>query len=278
MAIETLGEVRAPSGIVLIVDMGLLDLWCHDRPPVLPGSGELLDYRLDGADAERAGQLFDRWVFDIPRADGAAYEAAFSELVTKHALNARLVVREARVTHLERARLASADGAGEFPMHGVQLVAVHTGPVAALRVIGERRGFEPYAHCWSWVALEVAPGETATRVPAGPVAVDKARLMFIDVEALGAWRHWEPTDGRADFVFWGRDAEAAAERFGAPKLPEEPGCFGVVDLDVAEAARRGQEIEAAKAAGQYRLATDFRPHSHHYHLHDYYNSPPANLH
>jgi len=272
MAVETLGEVQAPSGTVLIVDMGLLNVWCHDRPPVMPDgllssdeqtarANDAADYRIEGADAGRAAQLFDRWLFDIPRHGSAEYEASFAEVVRKNALDARLVTRDQRVTHLERARQAVAGGSGEFPVHGVQMVAVKT-PALPLRVIGERRGSSPYPDCWSWIALDVAPGDVASVAPAGTVAVDKARLMFVDLEALGAWRHEEPTDGLADFVFWGRDAQAAAERFGVPKLDD--GTFGFVDLPVMDAVKRGEEIEAARA--ELRIATDFRPHSHHYHL------------
>lgn len=32
---EQLGEVTAPSGVVVLLDMGLMWLWSHDRPPVM---------------------------------------------------------------------------------------------------------------------------------------------------------------------------------------------------------------------------------------------------
>ena len=75
------------------------------------------------------------------------------------------------------------------------------------------------------------------------VSVDEARLMFADADALG-WRHEDALDGKADYVFWGRDAEAAATLHGAPKLsPDE---FGWVDLPVDEAVERGLAVEESR--------------------------------
>eukprot|EP00300_Choanocystis_sp_HF-7_P029300 c35966_g1_i1.p1 GENE.c35966_g1_i1~~c35966_g1_i1.p1 ORF type:complete len:368 (+),score=63.72 c35966_g1_i1:69-1106(+) len=278
MAVEVLGEVLAPSGTVLVIDAGLLDLWCHDRPPVLPdglmppeataAANDAVDYRAEGADAATACQRFDRSMYDIPRAGCQRHEALFAAAAA--GLDARLIAQERRVPHLERARAAlrgGQGGGGEFTMHGVRVVAVQTaGGAGPLRVIGERCGVEPYARCWKWVALEVAPGEAVASVCAGTVAVDKARLMFVDLDAVGSWEHHQPTDGLADFVFWGRDAAAAAARFGAPELRDEAGVFGFLDLTLKQVVQVGGEIEAAVDAGKYRMRTDFRPHSHHYHI------------
>src|SRR2546427_12059314 len=78
---ELLGEIIAPSGILVTVDCGLLFLWRHDGTPVFPdgfldpettasvNSG--VDFRIDGPDAITAGRLFDRgwhprYIYDIP--------------------------------------------------------------------------------------------------------------------------------------------------------------------------------------------------------------------
>ncbi|MFT3837465.1 MAG: hypothetical protein QM723_10770 [Myxococcaceae bacterium] len=173
---ELLGEVQAPSGVVLIVDTGLLGSWSVETPRVTV-----------------AGVPKDR----------------------------------------------------------------------ALQVFGARMNEEPFAQLWRTVSLEVQPaGKTARTIEAGSVPVDFARLMFIDSAAVARWEHEQPTDGRADFVFWGRDAAQAAAQTNAPKLSD--GQFGWVDLEVAAAVTHGRAVEALR--GPLKFATDFRPHSHHFHL------------
>jgi hypothetical protein len=96
----------------------------------------------------------------------------------------------------------------------------------------------------------------------GHAAVDVARLMFADADALAAWVHDDALDGRADFAFWGADAEAAARETSANKLGD--GTFGWSDLSVDEAVARGTEVERLRDEQEWRYATDFRPHSHHW--------------
>ncbi len=278
--LERLGQVTIPSGRLLVVDTGLLNLWCHDEAPLLP-EGELSspeateaanrsqDFRIEGRDAARAAELFDRqpqrrWLFDIPPHGVATIERAFADLVRQHGLDARLVPASPRLTHLRRAREAITDGPGGFLMHGVPLVACGGLPAHSLDVVGERRGAEPWPNCWSWVGVQVCDHAVAMEQRVGDVGVDWARLMFVDVEALAHWNHHDPLDGRADFVFWGRDAAAAAKRFGAQPLEE--GHFGFVDLPIDDVIARCMPIEEARERGEYRMATDFRPHTQHYRL------------
>jgi hypothetical protein len=78
-----LGVVTVPSGRLLIVDPGYLNLWCEDRPPKMPEgilstpdatalANEEVDLEIVGADAEAVGRELDRqwnrrFLFDIPR-------------------------------------------------------------------------------------------------------------------------------------------------------------------------------------------------------------------
>jgi hypothetical protein len=281
---EVLGEVVFASGTALVVDTGLLNLWCHDRPPRLPegvlstpaataSANRSQDFRIDGPDAEAAGRLFDRqwhprYLFDAPGEPPGASQALFAEFAKKNGLDAQLVPLVPRVTHLRRVALAieRGGGAGQLQVQGVPMVAAGgLPPGERLPVIGVRREQEPYAGLWSWVGIQVREGgEVHESVRAGITGVDRARLMFVDPEALGEWQHEEPTDGLADFVFWGRDAEKVRKRLDAPVLGERE--FGWVDLPVEEAVRRGESVEEAVSRGEMKLATDFRPHSHHYHL------------
>jgi hypothetical protein len=130
-----------------------------------------------------------------------------------------------------------------------------------LRVIGARLGRGRFARCWDWVAVECGAGEIASSEPLGEATVDFARLLWIDRRGVDAWEHERSLDGKADFVFWGRDAEALAAELDAPAIDEG---YGWIDLDVVECITRGTRAEELKVARGWRLATDFRPHSHHY--------------
>jgi hypothetical protein len=282
--VETLGEVRLSSGMALVVDTGLLGLWCHDRRPWLPdgvlpteeateSANRGQDFRIEGPDAVAAGRAFHRqWLprslFDIPAHGVAQVEQSFRDVVSKAGLCATLVPSVRRVPHLRRAELAvdEGGGGGEFLMQGIPLVAVGGLPKnTVLSVVGERRGGTRYPTCWSWIALDLGRGAAvADSVPCGVVGVDWARVMFVDPLALGAWRHEEPIDGLADFVCWGRDAEVASKRFGLSPL--EDGHFGIVDRPVDEVVEQCAPVEAAVKRGELKIATDFRPHSHHHAL------------
>ncbi len=279
---EELGQVTAPSGTVLVIDTGLLKLWCHDRPPVMPegaapddvvaSANAATDFRLEGADAERAGRAFDRqwhplFLYDIPSHGVEKVRESFAACVREHGLDARLVPLDQRVSHRRRVdeALTHGGGAGEVQFQGIRAVAVAGVPAdRPLAVLGGRMPPDgPDAGRWRCVWLEcLAVGEAARSELAGTVAVDESRLMFADVDALGQWRHEEPLDGQADFVFWGRDAERVGREAGAVDLGN--GQWGWVDLPVREAVRRGMAVEQLRGEKGYKMATDFRPHSHHY--------------
>jgi hypothetical protein len=154
--------------------------------------------------------------------------------------------------------------AGSLPAERLATWMVIAGGVPrdrALRVIGARLGRGRFAACWDWVAIECGDGEVATSDPLGEATVDFARLLWIDRRGVDAWEHERSLDGKADFVFWGRDAEALAAAIDAPAIDEG---HGWIDLEIAECITRCTRAEELKVARGWRLATDFRPHSHHY--------------
>jgi hypothetical protein len=280
---ELLGHLTAPSGTVLIIDTGLLNLWSHDRPPVpppgvLPQTTEDLanasvDLLIEGPDALVAGSAFGRqpWsplhLCDIPQAHLTELTTAFDDSVCAHCFNARLRELPNRIPHRTRVDLTlDAAPAGVVQFHGVWAIAAgHLPTTRSLPVWGERHSL--YNDCWQSVWLEVVPdGAVARSESAGKVMVDRARLMFVDADALGAWEHDEPLDGRADFVFWGVDAPEAAGETRAPELGE--GQFGWRDLPIEEVVDLGTAVEHLRARKHLRFATDFRPHSHHFYVMD----------
>ncbi|MGQ0507780.1 MAG: hypothetical protein ACT4TC_20960 [Myxococcaceae bacterium] len=272
---ETLGEVLLPSGAALIVDSGVLRLWCHDRPPMMPrgilkseaaqeSADAAQDFRIEGPDAELAGQLYgSRTLFDIPGHKQDELRQTFKSFLVQRGLDARLAAQPNRVTHLNRFALALRES-GQLLINGVQAVAVDGLPVGKPLTV--------LSHLDS-VTLEVRPAASVKTARWGTVRSDFARLMFVDPKALALWQHSDSVDGLADFVFWGQDAQQVAERFGASKLDDD--VYGWKDLPVTEATTKGAEIEAAVTHGHIQLDTDFREHSHHHALLEQLRSSPT---
>ncbi|MEW5739186.1 MAG: hypothetical protein AB1938_09695 [Myxococcota bacterium] len=131
-----------------------------------------------------------------------------------------------------------------------------------LRVVGERIAEGDLAGEWAAFRVLISDAAPAGSRRVGEVVVDYARVLFADSSVGQHWKHEEAIDGRADFVFWGRDAEALAKAVSAPRL--DHGTFGWVDRPVDEVVAAGAKVEQVKATSGFKLATDFRPHSHHY--------------
>lgn len=132
----------------------------------------------------------------------------------------------------------------------------------ALAIVGVRVTEGDYAGGWDHVAVAVSDAAIARREPIGELLVDFARVLVADKGCASAWVHDRSIDGLADFAFWGRDAEALAAATGAPAL--EDGQWGWTDLPVDEAIARGTAARELAAARGWKLATDYRPHSHHW--------------
>lgn len=280
-----LGTVRAPSGILVVIDAGYAGLWCHresdfagDRGGALDAktreiAGTAVDLRIVGPDAAEAGRRFDRqWhplrLYDIPRGGVAETERLFRESIARYGLDAALIVCDRRIPHRERVTLAveHGRGAGEIQLEGLS-TAVCGGirPDREFPVFAEPMPRGPDQGRWRRIYVELDP-EAALAQPhkIGQSGVDWARLMFADADALGAWRYNDALDGKADCIFWGRDAEALAQPVAAPRLDDAE--FGWHDLPVADAEDRVRSVQRARTDRGWKVAVDFRPHSHHWQL------------
>jgi hypothetical protein len=131
----------------------------------------------------------------------------------------------------------------------------------ALPVVGVRLGKGRFADCWDHVSVVIGDGDIARSRKLGEAGVDFARLVCMDHASLEHWVHDEALDGKADFVFWGRDAGAMARAMRAP--PNAEG-HGWLDLAVADAEAKADAASRLKAENHWLLATDLRRHSHHY--------------
>jgi len=130
-----------------------------------------------------------------------------------------------------------------------------------LVVVGAPVGKGRFADCWDHVAVAIGSGEIASSKKLGEAGVDFARLVCIDHAALDAWQHEDSLDGKADCVFWGRDDRMLARAMNAPRTEDG---YGWVDLPIDEAEKKSDVIARKKSENKWLLATDFRPHSHHY--------------
>jgi hypothetical protein len=153
---------------------------------------------------------------------------------------------------------------GYLPRPALEPALVTTAVPAdrALPVVGRRVGKGRFADCWDHVAVRLGDGAVASSKKLGEAGVDFARLVCMDHGALDHWQHEDSLDGLADFVFWGRDANLLARAMRAPATKEG---YGWSDLSVAEAEAKALEADKIKAENRWLLATDFRPHSHHFH-------------
>ncbi|WP_154937094.1 hypothetical protein [Micromonospora palomenae] len=281
--IVTLGEVRCPSGQLIIVDGGMLGMWSGSRPPneldprglgitdpdLLADVAGAADYTVVGPDAEPAGATFPvrpgRYHYDIPASRGESWVERFGSHCWEHGLTAAWERSELQVPHRERARRCAVERQPGFRVFGMPAVAVDGLPDSAVLVEAERSD-GPWDG-WSQMIVRVRDAPVASTVDVGAVGVDAARLAFADADALELWRHEEPLDGLADVAFWGLDAPAAAQEFTGDRLTTlgDEGSYGWTDLPIRSALRRAMTVEAWRDAEPGRkLAVDFRPHSHHW--------------
>jgi len=264
---EHIGHVTAPCGVLVLVDAGLLGIWEGSRDD-LP---ETVDFRVEGSDALEAGRRFNRswqprYWYDVPRDKAEEARTQFDAFAASEGLEAELVEVSGGVPHRQRIDLALEHGGGRFGIlefFGIQSPVVAGVPQdRSLPVYGFRMQEDEFSDRWRWVTIEIGQDETARSEVIGMVLVDEARLMFADADALQEWRHEDALDGKADYVFWGRDAQAAAALHDAPEVaPDE---YGWVDLPLDEAVERGVAVEESREREEWMFAGDFRPHSHHY--------------
>lgn len=142
-------------------------------------------------------------------------------------------------------------------------LAVEIGEVAAgnpLAVVGERLDPGDPASGLRWVGIEILPGaERTAHRPAGEVFVEFANVLFTDRKALEGWEHHRSLDGRADFVFRGRDARDVAASVGAERLDDG---WGWLNLPAAECERKVRLVEEIVRHNGRAVDLDHRPHSH----------------
>jgi hypothetical protein len=130
-----------------------------------------------------------------------------------------------------------------------------------LPVVGTLVGKGRFADCWDHVAIILGDGDVHGSKKLGEAGVDFARLICMDHGALDHWQHEDSLDGKADFVFWGRDEGLLARVMGAPRIKDGYGWSG---LSLADAEAKADTAARKKAENRWALATDYRPHSHHY--------------
>jgi hypothetical protein len=278
--IEQLGCVSCPTGVLLILDGGLAWMWSHTRPPLLPDCPEVIgatendrDLIVRGPDAHAAGRAFDRsnnplYIYDQSADRVDALSRAFDDMVTSLKLNAVLRVLPERIPHRRRVDLVlmANNGTGAVEFHGMWAVAVSGVPHdRPLPITGERMPAGQDEGHWRRVSIELRAGETASTSSIGYVLVDEARLMAIDADGLGAWDDMHSQDGKADVVFWGRDAAAVAAETGASPVRNgrSEGSFGWEDLPFDDARARAKRVQALQTE-ERKFAFDFRPHTHHW--------------
>ena len=259
-----LGEVTCPSGQLVIMDGGYLELWSGAGVPD-DEEQPATDFAVVGPDAEAAGESFNRQtgtrLYDIPDHGVAAFTALFDEHCREQGHDARLRAFEQQVPHRERVRHAVAAREPGFIVSGVPVLSFDVPPGWPLRVTAV-----PGEHGWRSIRVELSRAPVADSWMFWELGIDHARIVFADADALNSWEHVLPLDGLADLVLWGRDQEQVAAEFGAPRLGDSADAgYGWVDLPAEEAYRRGLAIEKrGNEPGGPKIEIDFGPDSHHW--------------
>jgi hypothetical protein len=112
-----------------------------------------------------------------------------------------------------------------------------------------------------WRSIDVVIDEAAAvaqSLPLQGVMVEHGQMICTDVEAFGAFRMWDSLDGLADFVFWGKDAPALAEKFQASRLDDHN--FGWLNVPDAQIGQYAQPVQDWVASQKLHVAMDYRPH------------------
>ena len=276
-----LGTVRVPSGSLVIIDAGYLGAWSGTAEPTpadLPMEDDALRAKIDsavdlvavGPDAAIAAREFDlqqlTYLYDFLAEDVSVLRAGFDSLCRSRGFEARLEQEAKRISHRERVRRCTEAGGGEFLMFGVPVIALGGIPsdrdlrVTATEVDYGRR----VGRRWAEVRVHLGEASPVAEHEVGVVGVDYGRLLLGDADALGHWQHEWPVDGLADVVYWGSSADQARAELGGDAL-EDGTTFGWTDLELHDAVRHGLRLQQWKDDHRdAALATDFRPHSHHW--------------
>ncbi|ONI78592.1 hypothetical protein ALI144C_27625 [Actinosynnema sp. ALI-1.44] len=276
-----LGQITCPSGHLVVADGGYLGAWSGDRSPaeIDPVLLEIddprlvkeivgaVDFTIAGPDAEAAAAAYDRQagvsLYDIPMSHVPDLPRQFAEFCHDEGFDARVEPQPERVPHRERVRRSNARGDGGFIIFGVPVVTVSGLPTdRPLPVEATKHDYGEHGVRLKDITVRVGEEPVTRSEFLGRVGVDWARLAFADADALGAWRHLKPVDGKADVAFWGLDAEEAAAAHEAGLLPE--GVHGWEDLGLEDAISRYEAVETWQTANGKKLKLDFRPHSHHW--------------
>jgi hypothetical protein len=161
-----------------------------------------------------------------------------------------------------RVRLAVEVGGGAGVVHYNQLWAVAVGGLPAgptLRIEASPMPQGEFAGRWRTIDVVIdADAAVAQSLPVQGVMVEHGQMICADLEAFGAFRMWETLDGLADFVFWGKDALAIAEKFQASRLDD---CnFGWVNVPDARMHTYAQPVQDWIKSQRLHAGVDYRPH------------------
>ncbi|MBP9085350.1 MAG: hypothetical protein KBG15_04490 [Kofleriaceae bacterium] len=145
---------------------------------------------------------------------------------------------------------------------GLLAIAV---PPTPLQVMGETNGRSGNAATWQRIKIVVGP-EPSNAAPSaiaasrlvGHVPIDLAQLAAIDAVTLSGWQHEASADGKADVIFWGKDAAGLAALLAAPSHRDG---YGWCDVPLARAEQFADKIAVKKHDHHWQVSVQIRPHS-----------------
>lgn len=262
-----LGEIDVPSGILLLLDPGLGRFWRHDGDPCSPRNSDPqeFDLAIRGPDAITAGKAYDRqfdprYLFDVK--DVAVAIKHFVAFASEQKLIAHVEPLEQRITHVERARLAveTGGGAGVVQYNNLWAVAISGLPTdRTLQVEATPMPPGEFGNRWRSIDIVVEPNvEVAASLAIQGVMVEHGQIICSDLETFGEFKMWVARDGLADFIFWGKDAPAIAEKFQASQIDGHN--FGWLDVPINEVHQYAGPLQDWIDSQKLQANVDYRPH------------------
>lgn len=258
-----LGQVTAPSGRLVVLDLELTRYWEHGASYGRNGGADLM---IVGPDAEEAGIAYDDshhpgFLFDVDDPEAAASE--FDEFSRERGFEARARPLPRRIAPRARVDMGlETSPVSVIEYEGLWAVAVGGLPRdAPMEVLGYASTDRESASGWARLDLVVDADREATRsVTVRGVSIDSGQFLLADLVALDDFKGCVSLDGLADVAFWGEHAAALARALDAEQLDEQS--WGWRDATRSQAEAHYFRLREAMGRLELPVETRLRPHGH----------------
>ena len=200
-----LGALMCPSGILVMVDPGYMDMWSGsaEPAPVFDASDDAAtrariesaaDYFIGGKDGAAVAKMADlqsfHFIYDIPPDGAEKIIQRIAGLSSEHGLDAHLEREPRRIPHRERAQRVADLGGGDFVMQGPWVAVVGGLLRDQMRVHAIPHDYGGHVGVrWTEVVVEARSLHVESSGLIGYIGVDSGMALLADADALSLWQH-----------------------------------------------------------------------------------------